>query len=119
LEYINLKNFTDKNRPTIANMFERIAKNAVICVDENKAQSIYNLAKNMSCVTISCISDWRKVQKKIIEKTGECVINCNSSPYIYEYKGKCYDKCPNNTILYNNMCYSNDDLCIKANPCNV
>ena len=74
LEYINLKNFTDKKSPYITNMFTGIAKNAVICVDENKAPSIYNLANNMPCVTISCISDWRTVQKKIIEKTGKCVM---------------------------------------------
>ena len=35
-----------------------------------------------------------KHSKKIVHKTGECL-----------------DNCPDNTILYNNICYSNDELC--------
>ena len=111
LEYINIKNFTDKKVQYMTDMFTGIAKNAVICVDENKAPSIYNLANNMPCVTISCVEDWRKVQNKINEETGECIINCNTTPLRYQYKGKCYDVCPINTTPYNNICYSNDDLC--------
>ena len=75
-------------------MFDGIKKNAVICIDKNKAPSIYNLANKTQCVVISCESDWRSIQKKIVNKTGEC-----------------YDICPDNTILYNNICYSNDELC--------
>ena len=94
LEYINLLNFNDKNKPSITDMFNGIKKNAVICIDKNNAPSIYDLANNMSCVVISCESDWRSIQKKIVKQTGEC-----------------YDTCPDNTILYNNLCYSNDELC--------
>ena len=75
-------------------MFDGIKKNAVICIDKNKAPSIYNLVNNKQCFVISCESDWRSIQKKIVHKTGEC-----------------YDTCPDNTILYNNICYSNDELC--------
>ena len=94
LEYVNLLNFNDKNKPSITDMFNGIKKNAVICIDKNNAPSIYDLANNMPCVVISCESDWRSIQKKIVKQTGEC-----------------YDTCPDNTILYNNLCYSNDELC--------
>ena len=60
LEYINLFNFTDNKRPTTQDMFTGIKKNAVICIDKNKAPSIYNLADKMSCVAISCRPDWQK-----------------------------------------------------------
>ena len=94
LEYINLLNFNDIKSPSTSNMFYGISKNAVICIDKNKASSIYNIAKNMSCVVISCRADWRNVQKKINKKTGECI-----------------DTCPYNTTPFNNICYSNDELC--------
>ena len=94
LEYINLLNFNDIKSPSTSNMFYGISKNAVICIDKNKASSIYNIAKNMSCVVISCRADWRNVQKKINKKTGECL-----------------DTCPYNTTPFNNICYSNDELC--------
>ena len=57
LEYINLFNFTDINNPLTENMFTGIKKNAVICIDKNKAPSIYNFVDNMPCVSISCRPD--------------------------------------------------------------
>ena len=103
-------NFTDINNPSIENMFDGIKKNAVICIDKNKAPSIYDLANKMECVSISCRPDWRNVQYKINEE-GKCLIDCSSTNNRYEYNGKCYDTCPDNTTLYNNICYSNDELC--------
>ena len=94
LEYINLLNFTDIKNSSISRMFDGIKKNTVICIDKNKAPSIYDLADNMEYVEVSFESDWRNIQKKIVHKTGEC-----------------YDNCPDNTILYHNICYSNDELC--------
>ena len=110
LEYINLFNFTDNKSLTIQDMFTGIKKNAVICIDKNKAPSIYNLADNMPCVSISCRPDWQNVQYKLSE-TGDCIINCSSTINRYEYQGKCYDNCPDDTILYKNKCYLNHELC--------
>ena len=105
LEYINLLNFTDNKSPSITNMFYGISKNPVICIDKNKAPSIYNLANNMPCVSISCIPNWLDVQYKISE-TGECIINCSSIINRYEYNGKCYDKCDSNC----KTCYFKDNI---------
>ena len=104
LEYINLFNFRDDSIQGKTNMFSRIAKNTVICIDENKAPSIYNLiVDNFPCVVISCNSDWRNVQKKIIKETGECC-----------------DNCPDNTIPINNICYSNEEICdSNCKTCNI
>ena len=97
LEYINLLNFRDDSLPSKNDMFSGIAKNAVICIDENKAPFIYNHLTNTNYfpyIVISCSSDWRNVQIKIIKETGEC-----------------YDECPDNTTPVNNICYSNEEIC--------
>ena len=78
LEYINLLNFTDINETSIEYslymMFYGIKTNAVICIDKNKAPSIYNLANSMECVAISCRTDWWNVQYKIDEEE-KCIID--------------------------------------------
>ena len=95
LEYINLLNFTDNGNPSLTNMFDGIAKNAVICIDKNKGPSIFAEANNMSCVAISCNKEWKTVQYKLNE-TGDCIINCNETDYRYKDNGKCYDICDSN-----------------------
>ena len=81
LEYINLKNFNDKSLKSKTDTFKGIAQNAVICIDSIKAQSLYNLVKNINtqCIVISCKENWRKVQKK--NNTNQCVDNCPSNKY--------------------------------------
>ena len=109
LEYINLKNFNDKSLKSKADTFKGIAQNAVICIDSIKAQSLYNLVKNINtqCIVISCKENWRKVQKK--NNTNQCVDNCPSNKY--EYMGKCYQKCPEDTTAYNRQCYNKEEKC--------
>ena len=109
LEYINLENFTDSSSDNITNMFNGIAKNAVICIDQNKAPYIYNLINNTECFTISCESDWRKFQKKLDNETNECCDDCYLNLSKFEYEGKCYSTCPDNTINYNHKCYDKEE----------
>ena len=80
-------------------MFDGIPKNAVICLDSTKAPEIYKLANKISCVTISCETNWKSVQKDMI------------TTYKYEYQGKCYTICPENTNVYMNKCYSCSSNC--------
>ena len=109
LEYINLENFTDSRSININNMFNGIAKNAVICIDQNKAPYIYNLTNNTECFTISCEPDWRKFQKKLDNETNECCDDCYLNLSKFEYEGKCYSTCPDNTINYNHKCYDKEE----------
>ena len=69
LEYINIKNFKETNNLSISGMFSNVKENAVICLNSIKSPNIYNLAKKLSCVTFSCETDWRRVQKNLT--------NCN------------------------------------------
>ena len=98
-----MKNFEETKDPSKTDMFKNIPKNALICLDSNKSQNIYDLAGDISCVALSCDNNWRSVQKKIVESTKECVDSCNLP--LYEYEGKCLPSCPSNTIEYNSKCY--------------
>ena len=74
---------------------------------KDNSQTIYDVIKNNNCYMISCGNNWRNIQKKIVSDTGECVKECSSTRNEYEYRGKCYNVCPDNTINNNNICYSN------------
>ena len=91
LQYINLKNFVETNSPSISDMFSEIPENAVICINPEKSPNIVSLLKNYN---ISCDFD----------KETDTPINCNLNGYKYEYEGKCYNICPENTIPYYNEC---------------
>ena len=99
----------------------------VSCV--NNTETKYNLIKSNKCRLISCDNDWRSIQNKIVQDTGECVTDCNKTSFKYQYRGKCYNTCPDNTTDINYICYSNnviekcekysiysdyEDLCIKC-----
>ena len=125
LEYINLENFTDPldynpgQEYIYTEMFTGIAKNVVICIHESRASSIYNLISDTECITISCDPDWRSVQKKINnDDTNQCVEDCNTLTFNqYEYEGKCYSSCPENTNNYENKCYTNEGMCNLFSTC--
>ena len=98
LQYINLLNFVETSSLSIdSDMFDDIPKNSVICIKKEKAPRIANLLTNYN---ISC--DFQK-------KTE--TINCNLNGYKYEYEGKCYNICLENTIPYNNECKPKTDFC--------
>ena len=115
LEYINIKNFEVAENTSIDEIFTGISENAVICIDPIKTPILFDIAKEKSCVTISCKENWRKVQKKINfdtnTKANICVNDCNITDNKYEYKGKCYLNCPENTSDYNYECYSKEEKC--------
>ena len=69
LEYINLKNFKETDNTLISSMFSGIKENAVICLNFIKSPRIFNLLKQISCITISCETNWRSVQNNLT--------NCN------------------------------------------
>ena len=116
LEYINLNYFIDNKQQYIINAFNYVPKNLVICIDSTKSPSLYNLTKQISCVTFSCIYNWKNVQKKIIHDTGVCTNNCQLTNYKIEYKSKCYSSCPDGTYYYDNSCYPCD---INCKTCNI
>ena len=111
LEYINLKNFEEINVELTTNIFKNIARNAVICLEQIKAPTLYDMA-DQACIVVSCEEDWRSVQKKIIIGSYYCYDDCQqTSDHKFEFKGKCYHECPENTTGYDNICYSFNEIC--------
>ena len=106
LQYINLKNFVETNSPSISDMFSEIPENAVIRINPEKSPNIVSLLNNYN---ISCDFD----------KETDTPINCNLNGYKYEYEGKCYNICPENTIPYYNECKKDnttgEDIIIRQN----
>ena len=86
------------------NMFQNVSQNIVICINENITQKkILPQIKNITCYTIDCTDNWKSKQKKIINKTNQCIESCdNNSQYPYEYNGKCYDNCSTGFLYDNN-----------------
>ena len=102
LEYINLKKATQNNDLSYGDIFTGIPENIVVCIDEEKNSILSNLILQKKCSVINCSDDWKSMKKKIGNDTAEdgCSLNCNdNNNYIYEYKSKCYDNCPNGYFI--------------------
>ena len=80
-------------------------------LNSTEASKIYNIAHNIECVTFFCEENWSSLQKKVDIDTGHCVYECYSISNKYEYRGKCYNKCPENTYIYNYHCYTKEEIC--------
>ena len=70
-------------------LYEAIVKlstpnNVNICLDSNKSQNIYNTARNITCVTFSCDTTWKSLQKKyndvIVEEDNDYIIAVGDIP---------------------------------------
>ena len=86
LEYINLNNFRETGSPNVAQFFRGVPDNIVVCINETYNYNISNQLKTKSCFTIDCSFDWKKKQKKIVNKADICWNNSdNNILYKYEY----------------------------------
>ena len=105
LEYINIYNFKEKELVNTIDIFANVPNNIVICINEssNTGSIISALIGNIKCHVIDCSNNWKSIQKKLINNnSNECIYSCaNSTQYIYEYNGKCYENCSNG-FLYDN-----------------
>ena len=119
LEYINMKNFEENDKITeYNNMFGNVPENVVICINESiTKEKIFPQIKAKKCHVIDCTEDWESKQKKIVNDNAACIESCNnSSPYQFEYNGKCYENCINgyldndNNII--NKCKCDIDKCL-------
>ena len=111
LEYINFINYDDSKvklnlKPTIG---KEIPSNLVICINQEKASSLYNSLNKRDCTLIYCEENWRERQNKIISETNECVSSCEND-YSYEFENKCYKNCPNGTRENNFICEKSEKI---------
>ena len=99
LEYINLNNVHFNP----GNNYEFISsqKNLVFCSDD---EGIIEKILENKCAINDCTDNWRQNQKKLILENNECVDNCSSTEYKYNYNNICYQNCPNGTYNNNYIC---------------
>ena len=132
LEFINLQNFDDSKvtKDTyINNIFDGIPDNIIICIDNSKNSKILNQLSTKSCYNISCSTEWKSIQKKIIKDQGTCITQCTNYEYgnFYctadktcpsEYSKlipdlkKCVKNCSDDTTYI----YEIDSICYKDPP---
>ena len=60
LEYINLKNISEKQELNYLNIFRGIPENIVICLTEENTPILTSLIRNLTCSIIYCDDDWKK-----------------------------------------------------------
>ena len=110
LEYINLKNFVVKENAQIDNMFLGVAKNLVLCAEDD---ILINNISRPECSIIDCTDNWRENQNKLYN--DQCYISCNLTINIFDYNSKCVSNCPNGTYLIeSNICKECPSECINC-----
>ena len=110
LEYINLNNFIEGNQISDADMlFNKVPNNIVYCINNKEnIPLIMEELTNKICAINDCSDDWNSKQKLQIPEKDICVSDCSEdNKYIYQFKNKCYENCPNGTILS-----SDNKLCL-------
>ena len=123
LEYINIYNFDISKLSQFPNKFKGIMDNIVFCIYSNDDYNTENilLEKNLKkCPIKDCSMNWKKNKKRFIENKEICIDNCyNDDTYKYEFKFKCYDKCPKGThSIKDNIffCEKNLNECLAKYP---
>ena len=96
-------------------IFYNTPTNIVLCINESINEKIISRLKLCSpCYVIDCSENWKLNQKLIINKTGECINDCESRN-IYEYNGKCYEFCLKGFLPnVNNECKCELDKCLSC-----
>lgn len=106
LLFLNLKNL-EINRFDIGDMLNEVTKgDLILCYDENLAN---NLITNYGYLFKDCNNDCFRHSTKLISELKTCVDDCykDGDTYKLEFNEKCYENCPEDTILSNNICRTN------------
>ena len=116
LEYIKLNNFVEGNDIVITEMFEGVPDNITYCTNNiGNMPKIKGELDIKNCTINDCSDDWNTKTKKSIEDKNICVYDCSEDDtYIHQYKNKCYNNCPEGTILS-----SDNKKCIVVCPENL
>jgi surface protein len=109
--FLNLGKFQESsNKTNTLYMFMNINSNLLLCINSEKNSKIYSeiptniISNNNNCENI-CFSETVKINA--IDKN--CINDCKSTKYPFEYNKICYEKCPENTYLLSD----NEFLCVK------
>ena len=102
LEYINIKNLNSKiNLPS--EFFRGTPSNLMICIDDDNIELIKNILDNNQCIQISCDENLLSYENKYYTENGCLTKNCSLTNYKYEFENNCYEICPSNSRLRENI----------------
>ena len=110
LRYLNLYLFDLAAPDNIEGIFNGLKYNTIYCIkDEATKNYIVPSEKHKFCFCdIDCyIINFTKTDY-MDEKCLDSCTKCPTSTHNYEYETLCYDKCPVNTLNYNNLCLDLD-----------
>ena len=82
-------------------MLTGVPDNLTFCINNEINMPIFiEELKSLNCTINDCSDDWNTKTKKSIDDKHICVYDCSmDDTYIYHYKNKCYDICPEGTTL--------------------
>ena len=100
---INLINFETPKINYKQNLFSLIKSEFAFCANISKNSIIADemTGFNNDCGNI-CFTE---SNHKLLVDEKACTLNCSETNYKYEYKGICYDTCPNNTYVSSENSY--------------
>ena len=91
-----------KTSVNIDNIFEGLPQNVVYCIHDVDTKNYLLGPDKISFCSDDC---FKEHNLKIDINDEKCLESCfNSSHNKYEYNNICYNKCPNGTLNYNNLC---------------
>ena len=105
LQYLNMSG-EYLNNTVFDQINVHLPNNIVYCFNDKYSNSLNGTKKN--CSVLDCSINWKQSQKKLFyDNNTKCVDSCRHSyTHTFEYKDKCYDKCPSDTF------YLIDDIII-------
>ena len=98
LEYINIKNM-NTNINLEKTFFNGTPINLIVCIDDDKTESIKNIVDNNNCILISCKEYVSGYKYKLNTENGCFTENCFKTNYKYEFQGICFENCPTNISI--------------------
>ena len=112
LHYLNLKLFEKLEEANWEhnNVFLNLKEDTIICIDHNPTKH-YLLDPEPFRLPYAICSDTCKIETniKIDFDNQKCLASCEDSPTNkYDYKNRCLNTCPINTLMYNHLCIDND-----------
>ena len=106
MTYLNIESFQLESIENMENIFYGFSSNVVFCIQDDEIKNNLSYPNRISFCSEDCFG---VNNTKIDIDNKKCIDSClNSDINNYEYNGICYDKCPNGTLLYNNICSNNE-----------
>ena len=106
LKYLNLYSFRISSPVNINNIFTGLSPNVIYCINDDNTRNYLLGPNKISFCSDECFKSQNTkldINNKICSES--CIYSTNNK---YEYKNFCYNKCPTETLNYNNICLDVD-----------